>query len=1042
MGCAGVWRSLHRGFGRTLGALAALFMVLTLHAAAQSLVVGQSPWSIPPDVAPLDEPTRVRISAAMDGALQKLNARDYAGAAAGFGALITEGERIWGPDHPVTALFIRSYADSLNALERDTEAEAQYRRALTIIDQRMGEAIAPYLMAQLYAALGELLNQRRDPEAIAVLERVIALRAHDRNQFLGDSWALITAYAIANRQQDMARVGAEALQRAEQAFGDDLLMIARAQRLYGNALGQGADAQAYHARAAATARAYWESASAEERERRRWEIAEVLPFGFDQTPETIRTRAQQLLARGANVEAIDPQWRQTLRAYAEAEFEADRQAEAIGVMRSLAVLQERAQDDPIARNTNLWMLATWLRQMERDSDAEPVLQQVVALDRQSGSYSNSALYLWQLAAANVSLGRTAVAERALADMVAVADLAGGPGSNYALQYHNMRAFVLLNANRARAAEDAARSAWRAYQERSGLPINDRVSQRMRQGSISDTALLFVTAVWEQGGARTLTGARAAEVFEAMQDVTASQSANALAAGGARIAAGEAGLGELAAQWLDAQERITAFDDRILALASAGATQQRAELLASRAEQERTRRGAEEALRRGFGDFFELLMPSRVSLADAQAALGQDEALIMLTPGMPIVNAYATHLGFVLVVTRERVAWAHISMPPAELSASIMALHAQLQTGGATRARPGVGASSGVLGGARAFDRALAHRLYQAMFGASEVSAALAGKTRWTLAAQGGLLSMPFAALVTQTPEGENVDPTALRATHWLGLERTLSMTPSVSAIRAQRRERAAAPMTQQVAFFGLGDPAFDGAPGAARGLEMRDYFNARTANVAAVRALPRLPGTRTEIEQLAQAFGARREDYVLDVVATESEIARRNADGSLARAEVIAFATHGLVAGDLDQSLAEPALALTPPSTATDTDDGLLTASEAARLRLLNARWVILSACNTASGGEPNAEGLTGLARAFFYAGARTLLVSQWPVNDTAAQRLTTRAVELQRTRNLSAAASMRLSMADLVADTSRDESGRSFAHPSAWAPFVLISGE
>jgi CHAT domain len=55
----------------------------------------------------------------------------------------------------------------------------------------------------------------------------------------------------------------------------------------------------------------------------------------------------------------------------------------------------------------------------------------------------------------------------------------------------------------------------------------------------------------------------------------------------------------------------------------------------------------------------------------------------------------------------------------------------------------------------------------------------------------------------------------------------------------------------------------------------------------------------------------------------------------------------------------------------------LLTASEVAQLKL-NADWVVLSACNTAAGDKPGAEALSGLARAFFYAGARALLVSHW----------------------------------------------------------------
>ncbi len=56
-------------------------------------------------------------------------------------------------------------------------------------------------------------------------------------------------------------------------------------------------------------------------------------------------------------------------------------------------------------------------------------------------------------------------------------------------------------------------------------------------------------------------------------------------------------------------------------------------------------------------------------------------------------------------------------------------------------------------------------------------------------------------------------------------------------------------------------------------------------------------------------------------------------------------------------------------------DDELLTASEVAQLKL-DADWVVLSACNTAAGDKPGAEALSGLARGFFYAGARALLVS------------------------------------------------------------------
>ena len=108
--------------------------------------------------------------------------------------------------------------------------------------------------------------------------------------------------------------------------------------------------------------------------------------------------------------------------------------------------------------------------------------------------------------------------------------------------------------------------------------------------------------------------------------------------------------------------------------------------------------------------------------------------------------------------------------------------------------------------------------------------------------------------------------------------------------------------------------------------------------MSAIRRLQSLPGTRAEIERLARSINPRaREgvDFVLRA-ATETEVRRQSGDGRLARAEVIAFATHGLLAGDLE-GLAEPALAMTPPMRASEDDDGLLTASEAARLHLTRA---------------------------------------------------------------------------------------------------------
>ncbi len=140
------------------------------------------------------------------------------------------------------------------------------------------------------------------------------------------------------------------------------------------------------------------------------------------------------------------------------------------------------------------------------------------------------------------------------------------------------------------------------------------------------------------------------------------------------------------------------------------------------------------------------------------------------------------------------------------------------------------------------------------------------------------------------------------------------------------------------------------------------------------------------------------------------------------------------MAGEL-KGLAEPALVLTPPDVGTEEDDGLLTASEVATLKL-DADWVILSACNTAApDGTPGAEALSGLAKAFFYAGSRALLVSHWPVSSDATVELTTRMLTEAENEGIGRAEALRRSMLALM----MDHENTHFAHPYYWAPFVIV---
>jgi CHAT domain-containing protein len=211
----------------------------------------------------------------------------------------------------------------------------------------------------------------------------------------------------------------------------------------------------------------------------------------------------------------------------------------------------------------------------------------------------------------------------------------------------------------------------------------------------------------------------------------------------------------------------------------------------------------------------------------------------------------------------------------------------------------------------------------------------------------------------------------------------------------------------------------------------------RLADVGSLRNLARLPGTARELEAMSKAYPPGSATIRLADAATEGRLKSEPLTG----VTVLALSTHGLLAGEASQlGVSETGLVLTPPREPTPQDDGLLTASEIAALKT-DAEWVILSACNTAAGdGSLGAEGLSGLARSFFYAGAQSLLASHWPVRDDVAAVLTVKILELERA-NLSwtRAQALQAAMKAIREDASGDAAGATWAHPNAWAPFTLI---
>ena len=203
--------------------------------------------------------------------------------------------------------------------------------------------------------------------------------------------------------------------------------------------------------------------------------------------------------------------------------------------------------------------------------------------------------------------------------------------------------------------------------------------------------------------------------------------------------------------------------------------------------------------------------------------------------------------------------------------------------------------------------------------------------------------------------------------------------------------------------------------------------------------LPRLPDTAEELKSISMALQA---DPSKALFLGKDANERKVKSTDLSKFKIVAFATHGLVPGEID-GLTQPALALSAPDVAGVDGDGLLTMEEVLGLRL-DADWVVLSACNTGTGAGAGAEAASGLGRAFFYAGTRALLVTNWSVHSQSARELTTDLFRRQAAdAGLTRGEALRQAMMGLVDGPGyQDEQGRtlfSYAHPLFWAPYTII---
>jgi CHAT domain-containing protein/tetratricopeptide (TPR) repeat protein len=562
-----------------------------------------------------------------------------------------------------------------------------------------------------------------------------------------------------------------------------------------------------------------------------------------------------------------------------------------------------------------------------------------------------------------------------------------------------------------------------------------------------------------------------EAFEVAQSADQSSSGAAIAQMGVRFAGGSDAL---AAMVRENQDLLAAWSDKDKALTAAlsASPGQRDDAAIGRLRKEITDiearlKALAARLERQFPDYAALTKPAPLKVDEAQKLLGPDEALVYFLLDEKV--------SYVFALTSETFAWARIPYGSHWMGAQIAAFRggldvdvlrrglgriectpAEVEKRGLSRTEctEALAAECAQAGGdgrglsrrecqSSLFNLGLAHELYATLLG--PVAPLIKDKKHLLVVPSGALTALPFHLLVTEKPAAavpashDFKDLAIYRDAAWLIKRQAVTVLPSVGSLKALRL--LAAKREAGKPLIGFGDPVFDPnepADGERRSVADRsvntrafaDFWKGAGLDRQNLYRLPRLPDTADELQAVAHSLGAPASDVHLGRDASVSTAKR----AKLSDYRIVYFATHGLVAGDIE-GLAEPSLALSIPARPSEFDDGLLTASQVSQLRL-NADWVVLSACNTIAGDKPGAEALSGLARAFFYAGARALLVSHWSVDsNAAAQRATATFHILETGPGIGRAEALRRAMLAYMSDASSPQN----AYPAFWGPFSII---
>ena len=399
-------------------------------------------------------------------------------------------------------------------------------------------------------------------------------------------------------------------------------------------------------------------------------------------------------------------------------------------------------------------------------------------------------------------------------------------------------------------------------------------------------------------------------------------------------------------------------------------------------------------------------PNYGQLVQQVATAGQ--VLAALSPGEAFVSmALTPDAGWVFVLRDGRVEAVRSRIGTVQASALVARVRKTVELGTDGTPPP--------------FDTDAARTLYAGLFGAA--APLLEGAEALTIVPTGALLSLPFEVLLTGP-----ADPANLAVAPWLMQRFAITHVPAAANFVSLRR--AATRTAGRQPWYGFGDfrPVTPQQAAAT-------FPTASCTDSARLFAgLPLLPFAGRELTAARQIMGAPANDELLGPAFTTPAVLKQDLRG----VRVLHFATHALLPTDL-RCQNEPAIVTSGVTGAPTANAALLTASDVTAMQL-DADVVILSACNSGGpNGSTSGESLSGLARAFFYAGARAMLVTHWSVNDQATALLVAGTLaRLKAGDPLGLAGAFQHTQQSMLADAGKSLPA-AIAHPFYWAPFTLV---